>query len=255
MILDCVVTACNNNPLYIEFIPYFIKAWKKLYPNVDVKVILISHNIPSDLVDYESNLILFEPLENISTAFISQYIRLLYPAILDYSNGILITDIDIIPMNRTYYTKNIENISNDKFIYLRDVLLDHNQIAMCYNVGLNVIWKEIFQINNIDDIINRIKLIYNSIEYIDGHGNTGWCTDQLDFYNYVMNWNNKTNNFVVLSDKNTGYCRLDRYELEKLGMLPSILYSHINNGTFSDYHCLRPFYQYKEVNNFIYDLL
>ena len=41
-----------------------------------------------------------------------------------YNNkAILITDIDMIPMNSTYYTKNIENINNDKFIYYRDVLM------------------------------------------------------------------------------------------------------------------------------------
>ncbi len=255
MILDCVLAACNENPLYIEFVPYFIKTWKKLYPDVDVKVILISHSIPLELMEYQSNLILFEPIENISTAFISQYIRLLYPAILDYSNGILITDIDIIPMNRTYYTKNIENISDDKFIYLRNVLLNINQIAMCYNVALNVTWKEIFEINNIDDIINRIKSVYNSIEYIDGHGNTGWCTDQLDFYNYVMKWNNKTNNFVTISDEEAKFSRLDRSYLTMIGMLPGIIKFYIHHGLFSDYHCLRPYEHYKEINNYIYELL
>ena len=41
-----------------------------------------------------------KPIENISTSFISQYIRILYPAILNYKSGILITDIDMLPMNR-----------------------------------------------------------------------------------------------------------------------------------------------------------
>ena len=49
MKLDCILTACNENPLYMEFIPYFIKVWKKLYPNVDVKIIFISNKIPNNL--------------------------------------------------------------------------------------------------------------------------------------------------------------------------------------------------------------
>ena len=42
MKLDCVLTACNMNPLYSDFIPIFIKTWNKLYPAVDVKIIFIS---------------------------------------------------------------------------------------------------------------------------------------------------------------------------------------------------------------------
>ena len=36
MKLDSVLTAVNVNPIYIDFIPIFIKTWKKLYPTVDV---------------------------------------------------------------------------------------------------------------------------------------------------------------------------------------------------------------------------
>ena len=107
MKLDCVLTAVNDNNMYLDFVPIFIKTWNKLYPLVDVKIILISKEIPEHLKEYQDNIILFEPLSNISTAFISQYIRLLYPAILNYQNGILITDIDMLPMNKTYYIKNI----------------------------------------------------------------------------------------------------------------------------------------------------
>ena len=88
MKLDCVITACNMNLIYYEFIPFFIKAWDKLYPNIDVKVILISDNIPEDLKPYLDNIILFEPVHGVSTSFTSQYIRILYPCILNYKNGI-----------------------------------------------------------------------------------------------------------------------------------------------------------------------
>ncbi len=253
MILDCVISACNDNPLYIEFVPIFINTWKKLYPYIDVKVVLIVNSIPENLIEYQNNLILFPPLKNMSTAFISQYIRLLYPAILNYSNGILISDIDMIPMNRNYYTKNIENISNDKFIYLRDVLLDEHQIAMCYNVATNKTWSDIFGINNVNDIINRLWDVYNRVHYIDGHGGSGWSTDQIDLYQYVMQWNNRTNNFVILSDNSTGYSRLDRHCF--CINLDDGIKHNISNGVYSDYHLYRPFSEYREVNMNIYNLL
>ena len=38
MKLDCVLTACNNDPMYIDFIPNFVKAWNTLCPGADVKI-------------------------------------------------------------------------------------------------------------------------------------------------------------------------------------------------------------------------
>ena len=252
MKLDCVLTACNLNKLYYDFIPLFVKSWNKLYPSVDVKIILIADNIPTDLEKYKNNIICFSPINNVSTAFISQYIRLLYPCLLNYENGILITDMDMIPMNSNYYTKNIENISNEKFIYYRDVLLyEYNEIAMCYNAGLSKTWKDIFNISSIDDIKNRLITVNNRINYVDGHGENGWSTDQKDFFQYVINWNKKTNNFVFLDDKKTGFNRLDRNQFE----LDNNEIIKIKSGFYSDYHCYRPYSKYKQINDEILNII
>jgi hypothetical protein len=251
MKLDCVITSCNLNPLYIDFVPIFIKAWHKVYPTVDIKIILISETIPEHLLEYKKHIICFKPIANVSTAFISQYIRLLYPCILDYKNGILITDMDMLPMNDTYYTENIKDLSDDKFVYYRNVLLNNKEIAMCYNTAIPSTWRDIFDIHSIDDITTRLETVYNRILYVDGHGKSGWSTDQTDFYEYVMEWNKQTNNFVILNDIDTGYRRLDRihnynHDLEKY---------RIKSGYYSDYHCFRPYNQNKEINDLIVDCL
>ena len=244
MILDCVVTACNNNELYMDFIPIFIKSWNKLYPNIDVKIILINDKIPIQFEEYKNNIILFEPIPNISTAFISQYIRLLYPCILNYKNGVLITDIDMIPMNNTYYTKNIENINNDKFIYYRNVLFDEKQIAMCYNVALPKTWKDIFNIHSSDDIIKRLIDINNN--------NPNWATDQIDLYKYIMKWKTKTNNFIYLHDNNTGFNRLNR---NNFSLNDNNIIHQIKKHYYSDYHMYRPYKDFKDINDTILSLL
>ena len=202
MLLDCVLTACNMNNLYYGFIPIFIKSWKKLYPNIDVIIILINDTIPKDIEEYKNYIILFNPIDNIPTDFISQYIRLLYPCILEYKNGVMITDMDMIPMNRTYYTENIKSFDNNKFIYFREnVLFEHKQLAMCYNVAVPKIWKDIFKINSLEDIKNQIKVISQNNIIREGHGNIGWSIDQLVLYKIVMEWNSKTNNLICLKEK------------------------------------------------------
>lgn len=254
MKLDCIVSACNMNPLYCDFIPPFINAWKTLYPDVDVRIILISDVLPTELQQYSEHIILFAPLPDVSTSLISQYIRLLYPCILNYENGIMITDIDMLPMNSKYYTKNIEPFDNMKFIYLRNVCFEYDEIAMCYNVGLRQTWADIFNIHTLEDITTRLMEVSKRIVYLEGHGNVGWNTDQKDFFKYVMNWNNKTNNFVFLNDHETGYMRLDRMHRHTVEMSPELQMA-IHKGLFSDYHCLRPYSKYKELNDYIVSLL
>ena len=243
MILKYVLTAINDNPLYIDFIPIFIKTWNKLYPNVKVIIILIANEIPEKYLKYKDNIILFEPINEIKTCFTSQIIRLFYPCILDSNDGILITDIDILPMNRTYFTQNIQNYDNDKFIYYREnVCFNEQQIAMCYNVATSKIWKDVFNINSKEDIINKIKNIYSE--------NNTWFADQITLFKHIKNWESKQTSFVRLNEKETKFKRLDRNTFA-INDIETI----ISNNTFSDYHCLRPMSKYSEINNKIVDLL
>lgn len=253
MKLDCVVTAVNENPLYLDFVPLFIKSWNALYPTVDVKIILIAKMIPNELLEFEKNIIVFEPIENVLTSFTSQIIRLLYPCILDYENGVLITDMDMIPMNKTYYTENIKPFDNDRFIYYREnVCFHYKQIAMCYNVATPKIWRDIFRIHSIDDIRKYIKAVHDKNVIKEGHGNTGWSIDQETLYNKAREWNSKTGCFVRLNEKKTGFKRLDRINMD---IYDINTITNIKNGVYTDYHCCRPMKDFTDVNWYIYELL
>lgn len=252
MKLDCVVTACNDNSMYSDFIPMFVKMWKKQYPKTDVKIIYIADEIPEKFNDFKEHMILFKPPPGIETAFISQYIRLLYPCILDYKGGIMMSDMDIMPMNSTYYSKNIENISDDKFVYYRHVLMnEYKEIAMCYNAALNTTWAELFNIHSVEDIYTRIQEVYGRIKY-GKPGTPGWTTDQTDLYKTVMEWTSRTDRFVFLHDSQTGYRRLDR--IYNFGLDEKVK-TLVSNGFFSDYHCYRPYSKYKEINDGILNLI
>jgi len=252
MKLDCVLTAVNDNDMYLDFIPIFVRTWNKLYPHVDVKIILIAHEIPVQFQDYEKNIILFEPVNNVFTGFTSQYIRLLYPCILNYKNGILITDMDILPMNKTYYTSTIFPYDNNNFIYLRDHDTCYKQIAMCYNVATPKTWSEIFEISSVEDIRSRLLTVFEDNNIDDGINKAGWNIDQKHLYTRVLEWNKKTGNYISLKDTETGFNRLDR---SNVNIRNERTRSNISQGLYNDYHCLRPMSKYEKTNNEIVDLL
>lgn len=243
MLLSYVLTATNDNPMYLDFIPIFIKTWNKLYPDTKVLIILIADNLPEKYKKYKDNIKLFKPIEGVKTCFTSQIIRLFYPCILNSKDGVLITDIDILPMNRTYFTDNIKLYDNTKFIYYRgNICFEENQIAMCYNIANSNVWKDIFNINNETDILDNIKKIYSI--------NNSWFADQLTLFKFVMNWNKKTNNLICLNEEHTKFKRLNRntFNINDIEII-------LSNNVFSDYHCLRPMSEYSEINNKIIDLL
>ena len=222
---------------------------------------------------YKDNIILFEPIDNVLTSFTSQLIRLLYPCILNYENGVMITDMDILPMNKTYYTEYIKDIDNSKFVYYRgDICGEDKQLVMCYNVCTPNVWKDIFNIHSVEDIKILIKSISDNNIIREGHGNMGWDIDQRFLYLRVMEWKNNPNDVVFLFDKDTNFSRLSRHDftMSKINnvVLNNMVFlvddanaakkdikNAISEGYFSDYHCYRPMSIYSDINNEIYNLL
>ena len=59
------VTACNENATYTGFIPTWIDHHKKLFPESEILVLLVSENLPYELKKYKSNIILHDPIPDI----------------------------------------------------------------------------------------------------------------------------------------------------------------------------------------------
>ena len=251
MKLEYVVTASDLNYLYIQFVPIFINIWILLFPEVTPIVVLIADNIPEELEAQKQYIRLFKPIEGVSTAFISQYIRILYPALLKTTRPdsvTIISDIDMLPMNRAYYEESIRDIPNDKFVTYRDVLIDEEQYALCYNAASQKVWQEILSIRTEEDIITYLKEVYKRINY---ETSKGWSADQLDLFITLNEWNKKTNNHIILNDKQTKYKRLDRHTF----YMTEYIAKEIKDGLYTDYHAYRPYNQFPTINNLIFNFL
>lgn len=252
MKLEYVLTSCNLNPLYCDFIPIFIRAWKKLIPEIKIVIVLIAESIPKKFIKYSEYIKLFPPIENVSSAFISQYIRILYPCILNSTGGVMITDMDMLPMNSQYYTKPIESFDNDKFIHYLCKGAGYLEYFICYNIATSCTWKEIFKIEGIEDIRKRLLEVFTSFEHTEGHGCKGWNKDQLDLYFYINKWDNFSDRFISLDIDKLSFKRLCRSQNFSMNNKIKKL---INLNFFTDYHAYRPYEKYKEINDMIIDLL
>lgn len=247
MKIDCVLTAVNENPFYLDFVPIFIKTWKKLYRDFDIKIILIMDTMPESFFEFKDFIILFSPIPGVESSFISQYIRILYPCILqEYENGVLITDIDLLPMNNTYFRNPLVPVPDDKFVHMRGTVLEHkSQVAICYNVATPTTWKSVIGVSTLDDIIRVFEENFKKTS-------VSWFRDQEDLYTFLNTWSDKKDKWVKLTDHDCGFKRLNRNGVN----LRNYHQRHaITTHQYSDYHCLRPMKQYSKINSRIYYLL
>jgi hypothetical protein len=245
MTLGTVVVATDLNPLYLDCIPIFIQSWTTLFPEVDIVIVLIANEIPSHLKVFEKYIRIHPPLPGMHTAFQAQCIRLLYPQTITRHEGVLITDMDMIPMNRDYYERAISDKSDYAFIAYRDCMLPY-EIPMCYNIAIPPIWKAVFKGETLETFYKRVK------HYDGNHGGKGWDADQLILIEKFNAYNGAK---LILNDRITNYNRLDRYDLRTGNMNLDGLKTNIMNKLYTDNHILRPYSQYKSMNQYIVNSL
>ena len=107
MKIEKVIVASNENIEYLSFWPLFKKVWKNM--GFDPLLIYTSKEPTSICNDPD---VRFFNTGKIDSGFVSRNIRMLYPAL--FPNDIcLISDIDLIPLNKNYFEDRITNL-NDK---------------------------------------------------------------------------------------------------------------------------------------------
>lgn len=202
------------------------KGWLKL--GIQPILILIATEIPKELKEFENEIILFKPIPDIHTAFISQCIRILYPSLFPNDN-IIISDMDIYPVSKEYFVDSVKDIPEDKIITYREKCGWANQFPLCYILAKGSTWKEFFNVNSEEDIIQVLKEWYPK-GYTGEKNCPGWFSDQEKLYE-KLNGNEK---LVILGDKKLNFKRLDKRQRTELA--ENFNYFKQNINIFTDFH-------------------
>jgi hypothetical protein len=202
--------------------------WKRLYPSLNVRIIYIGNELPTNLAAYSNSITLFAPIEGVSTVYTAQTIRILYPALLGDNETTVITDMDMLPANTSYFSSLVSGVPTDAFLTFRDPrCVTPDQIAICYNAASTAVWKKMFGISTLDDIRTFLKEKYD--RRTDGlHGGQGWCSDQILLRQYVV-----SSGVPVLTLNDAGYRRLDIHD--HLYDIPTFV-QKLKTLTYSDAH-------------------
>ena len=230
--IDRVILSSNANPLYLEFWPYAAKAWNQL---IGIKPTLALIGDETVKVDESlGDVIRFEPIVGIPTGLHAQLIRLLVPAYFPHEVCIL-SDIDQLPMSKSYFIDQISTLGDDKFVIYNDLCYgpDIQRFAMCYVAAQGRVFQDIF---NIPDTASIAHILKTWASY-----NLGFDTDELLLYKYITQWTKYTTHCVKLGDTLGPWSnrRIQRY-------LWQYDPKKIQDKYYIDACLIRPYHEYKQ---------
>lgn len=254
MRLSHALTACDLNSDYLEYWPSARQAWLEIV-GIEPLLVLIADDeqIPAELRD-DPYVIPFAPIPDVHSALQAQCIRLLYPALVETDEAVLITDVDLYPLRRSYFVDPITSLDERFFVSYRDEGLDRKQVVMPFNAAVPRTWAELFRVQSLEDARERLREWTAGREYDGRRAWPGWYTDQEILYDALSHWRDARTRWWVMDDDFTKHRQLDRLELENDDGLTPQRQAGILASTYSDYICLFPYREHREVNDLVLQL-
>jgi hypothetical protein len=228
-----VLTSVNDSDEYISGIEGANRCWNSLSTSeMSFHFRVIHANKGHDLkLDNDSlDLVEFEVPTDVDSVFASQMLRLLCADQNGY-DGVLITDVDILPVDPWYFIDAITSADSSKFLVFRNVIAREQQYPICYLYASPVIWRLILG----EEIpINRLQQHWMKAKranYSALRGTKGWTYDQRWIFSR-LNSNlsmKRLLHFPYPNDEN--FLRLDRIHMSSMFSWIVIPFRR-----YSDYH-------------------
>ena len=192
-----------ENPFYYKFIPSQIKFWSHF--GIKFIALFIGEEVPHDISQYSDNIILWNKNLDLKTAYVGQHLRMYYPSLLNLPDDelVMITDMDMLPVNIDYFTRGLDKFNIQDFIHYRNI--SYNQVFMCYNAAHPTVWSNIFNIKSENDIVESLYQGYNS--NYQGLLNNLWYSDQSLLFNKLTKYPN-----LKMLGRNPRRLEYDSYE-------------------------------------------
>jgi hypothetical protein len=116
MKIEVVIHSSNSNPMYLDFWPLVSKVWNIRF---GLRPLLIyideNHSIPIDTT--YGDVIKMKPVPDVPVYLQCLWVRYWIPT--QYPEKVcMISDIDMFPISKSYFTETIKSVSDDKYVHL-----------------------------------------------------------------------------------------------------------------------------------------
>jgi hypothetical protein len=249
--LSHVVVSSDLNRRYLDCWPLAQRAWREV-AGLDPLLVLIADDAPAEL-RADPSVHVFAPVDGLHTALQAQCIRLLYPALVDDATGVLVSDVDMVPLNASFFHRPAGMVDERHFLAYRDVFLGASEIPICYNAAHPRTWGDVFEVADTDDVRAQLLEWGTGLQYDAVRGGHGWDTDQVILYRTLIDRANRKRDVWILDDRFTNLHRLQSPHIGAGGP-DGTLAEWIRRGLYSDFHLQLPALENEETNRTVVDL-
>lgn len=212
MKIDKIILSSDDNPDYLQFSEIVGKAWKKLIPEAKTVLLCISDkNIEAfDYIkSFHDEFVLMPNMAGVPSGNHAMASRLIYASSRTDDETVLLSDLDMLPLNRNFFVESVKNINDDKLVCLGGNAYGvPNKFPICYMVGKTNLFKSIMNRENNDytGVLNSLIRKYSGINdvknitkpYPQGC-NSGRFDDECMFTDFYVNWENYKQNTVIIN--------------------------------------------------------
>jgi len=224
MKVDYVIHSSDTNPYYLDFWPVVSKLWKLKVGVTPVLFVICDED--TDFIQDDYGLVKkIKAVDGISKPLQSQIARWFGTRYFP-DHSCLISDIDMLPLQRDFFTREFED--NSLVIFSADAYPQDLKYPMCYNLTSG---KNFIDILDLPVDFKDFAVKMNSFGW-------GWNTDERYFYESVQKWAGKK----ILMNRGWQYgMAINRLDRVAWRYNPQ----DIIDGKYIDCHSLRPYGQFK----------
>lgn len=221
--IDYVIISSDDNSLYKDFYPIVAKQWQKY--NILTYYINITNN--NSLIENEFGFIKnIKAVDFLPTGLQAQIVRYFASSFID--GNILTSDIDMLPLQRDYFTQYLNELTNDNvIIYSGQSYGNVPYYPTCYILSHTNNFKKYLQLDN--------KSFEEYCFILNNKYKQAWNTDECFLYDQLQHCLNK----VVIKTRDFSK-RIDRSNNSSYDI------NNLQNNYYIDYHMPRPYPEYKK---------
>jgi hypothetical protein len=231
MKLDIAIHSSDSNPFYLDFWPLVSRLWKEVF-HVEPLLVYIdeNHDIPIDT--RYGTVIKMKPVPNVPVYLQCLWVRYWIPSQFP-TKVCIISDIDMLPVSKTYFIRQIQSIPTDKYVHLNPL---HENIPSCYHIALGSLYTKVLQLEasweeSVTKLYNR-KLGHDCFDGSNEilRGKVEWGADEAYASTLIRSYPDQSI-FVFIPRR---HMRIDRtnWVYNTLSMFRDV---------YADAHCVRPY--------------
>jgi len=246
MKIDRVILSTNDKKEYYDFWPLVSKRWSSW--GIKPELFVISEK-DLDIDSSHGNVTYVNPARGFRTAQQSQIVRFFGAA--KYEDEVcLISDLDMMPLDKDYFVKSIDNCEDDNIVfYSSDAYTPGNPAypayPMCYMAAKGSTFKQI--------IGSSFEDFSSSLRDWMAHG-YGWFSDEKVFFEKLSAWSSTNEDNIVLLRRGFNFGN-DPHLIRRIDRGNGCLYNEtfLKKKYYVDFHMPRPYETYKSVIDLIYN--